>query len=71
MLHNEIDFKWFDIFIEYHPWDRLHRSVFQYYIDRRKILDENNYKNNPLLVITKIEELNKYFGVDNYETKRN
>lgn len=54
----EIDFRLGDIFIEYHPWDTAGRKIEQYFLDRRKLLDENGYKNYPLIVIDSLEELN-------------
>lgn len=46
----EFDFLINNIFIEYHPWSKelTHK---QYYAFRRKILNENGFKNNKLIVI--------------------
>lgn len=37
-------------FVEYHPWDRT-RTPKQYYKERRKILDNNGYKNKELMIL--------------------
>ncbi len=46
-----IDFFINSCFIEYHPWDFAGRTHKEYYKERRKILNDNGYKNYPLMVI--------------------
>lgn len=38
-------------FVEYHPWDRFGLTIQEYYKKRRKVLDDNGYSNE-LIVIT-------------------
>lgn len=38
-------------FFEYHPWDKTRRTPEEYYRARRKVLDENGYKDYRLVVI--------------------
>lgn len=45
-----IDFFINDIFIEFHPYNALYDRD-NYYLQRRKLLNENGYKDYPLLVI--------------------
>jgi len=40
-------------FVEFHPWDRNGLSTKQYHNQRRKVLNENGYKDYPLIVIKK------------------
>jgi len=51
-----------DVFIEFHPLMSFHHpndTLKFYYNERRKILDNNGYKQNKLYVIQIIEELKK------------
>jgi len=52
----EFDFLVGKTFIEVHPWSTLHYlDGERYYAERRKILDENGYKDYDLVVVTKYE----------------
>ena len=42
---------------EFHPWDKDGRTFEQYYSDRRKILDENGYKDVELIVIKSLTDI--------------
>jgi len=54
----EIDFRPFEkLFLEYHPWDMNGLSEKEYYAARRKILDDNGYKDCVLVVIKSVKEL--------------
>lgn len=61
-----IDFKFGDDFIEYHPFhyknntDKSGRTFEQYFEARRKILDENGYKNASLIVLKNLEEVKSF-----------
>ena len=67
--HNEFDFLVNSTFIEYHPWD-FDRTDRQYYIDRRKILDVNGYKNNQLIVVNNLQDFNKVAELSQNEENR-
>ena len=60
--HIKIGYKDFDffpqqkIFIEYHPWDIKGLTTEEYYDKRREALNQNGYRNYPLLVIKNINE---------------
>ena len=64
----EIDAKLWDyIFIEWHSWNKKLTPT-EYYISRRKLLDENGFKENPLIVIINIKQLYKILEVLNGKT---
>jgi len=53
----EVDFRPTEnLFIEYHPWDRK-LSEGQYYENRRKLLDENGFRDCRLIVAKSLEEV--------------
>ena len=61
----ELDFKLFDfIFCEYHPFrnnrDRHNITFTRYYKQRRRLLDENGFTNNPLIVFKNLKEVEKF-----------
>lgn len=50
------------LFVEYHPPRKFGRTIEtkdSYYKERRKLLDENGFKNYPLIVITNTRNINK------------
>lgn len=50
------------LFIEFHPprkFGRIVETSNSYYKERRKLLDENGFKNYPLIIITSIKEVNE------------
>lgn len=55
----EFDFKIENIFIEYHPWckELTHK---QYYTSRRRILNENGFEKNKLIVIKSKNEVGDF-----------
>jgi hypothetical protein len=56
-----IDFKVNNIFIEYHPkHDLWNETIYHYYKRRRKVLDENGYKNNKLIVFQNLKEVKEW-----------
>jgi len=56
----EIDFKPIEkAFLEYHPWDHNGETNRGYYARRRKILDENGFKDCKLIVVKSFKELAK------------
>jgi len=60
-----IDFFINGIFIEYHPILYFHKhTAKQYYKQRRKVLDENGFKNNPLIIID--ERITSSFSLKPY-----
>jgi hypothetical protein len=46
-----------DVFIEFHPFDLKGKSLTEYYIERRKILDKNGFKKNKLFVLKNFNEV--------------
>jgi len=44
------------IFIEYHPWDWNGRTTEEYYQERRKILNENDFCEFPLIITKKLAD---------------
>lgn len=53
-------------FMEYHPWD-MDKTDEQYYQSRRKVLDDNGYKDNQLLVIKNLDEFKNMLDYQNVE----
>jgi len=53
-----------DVFLEFHPcdWYLNPEPLEEYYAQRRKLLDDNGYKNNKLIVIQKVDELKNLFN---------
>ena len=51
-----IDFKINNVFIEFHPWDFNKLTDEQYCSQRRKVLDENGFKDNQLIILKSLEE---------------
>lgn len=42
-------------FVEYHPWDKKHKTYEEYYIEREKIIEDSKYSGIPLILITSIK----------------
>ncbi len=54
----EIDFRPIEnLFIEYHPWDQNGLTRDQYFDKRRKLLDENGFRDCKLVVAESLDEL--------------
>lgn len=57
--HKEFDFLVKNTFIDYHPFDIKKRTLNAYYEERRKVLNDNGFKNSNYIVISNIKNFNK------------
>ena len=49
-------------FVEYHPWDKKHKTYEEYYIERERIIKDSKYSGTPLILITSIKpDLNVWY----------